>query len=101
MLFDGGGFKAFWADICKNYSKYVLEDIPPIDFSSGSRKYSDVYKDMPLEKQKKAKKQLANVSPKIKRTLPFTDEKTQNVIISHREISKESFSKAGAEENRE
>ncbi len=94
MLFDGGGFKAFWADICKNYSKYVLEDIPPIDFSSGSRKYSDVYKDMPLDKQKKAKKQLANVSPKIKQTLPFTDEKTQNVIISHREISKDSFSKA-------
>lgn len=94
MCFDGGGFKAFWSDICKNYSKYVLEDIPPIDFSSGSRKYTEVYKDMPVEKQKKAKKQLANISPKIKRTLPFTDEKTQNVIISHREISKESFSKA-------
>ncbi len=94
MCFDGGGFKAFWCDICKNYSKYVLEDVPPIDFSSGSRKYTEVYKDMPVEKQKEAKKQLANISPKIKRTLPFTDEKTQDVIISHREISKESFSKA-------
>lgn len=94
MCFDGGGFKAFWADICKNYSRYVQEGIPPIDFSSGSRSYKDVYKDMPHEKRKKAMKQLANISPKIKRTLPFTNEKTLDVIISHREISEESFTKA-------
>ncbi len=94
MCFDGGGYKAFWADICKNYTDYVEKNIPPINFSSGSRKYSEVYKDMSPEKRKKAKKQLANISPKIKRTLPFTDEKTENVIISSREISSENFAKA-------
>lgn len=94
MCFDGGGFKAFWSDICKNYSKYVLEETAPVDFSSGSRRYTEVYKDMPAHKKKKAKQQLANISPKIKRTLPFTDVETQDVIIAHREISEESFTKA-------
>lgn len=94
MCFDGGGFKAFWSDICKNYTVYVENNIPPVNFSSGSRKYTDVYKDMTTEKAKRAKKQLANVSPKAKRTLPFDNEKTENVIISAREISAESFSKA-------
>lgn len=94
MCFDGGGYKAFWTDICRNYTAYVEDSIPPVDFSSGSRKYSEVYKDMSPEKRKKAKKQLANISPKIKRTLPFTDEKTENVIISSREISSENFAKA-------
>ncbi len=94
MCFDGGGFKAFWYDVCKNYSNYVEKNIPPIAFSSGSRNYTEVYRDMPAEKKKAAKKQLANVSPKIKRTLPFTDEKTDNVIIAQREIKKESFDKA-------
>ncbi len=94
MCFDGGGYKAFWTDICKNYTAYVEENIPPINFSSGSRKYTEVYKDMSPEKRMKAKKQLANVSPKIKRNLPFTDEKTENVIISSREICAENFAKA-------
>lgn len=94
MCFDGGGFKSFWTDICKNYTEYAENNIPPVNFSSGSRKYTDVYKDMSPEKAKKAKKQLANVSPKAKRTLPFSDEKTENVIISAREISAENFTKA-------
>lgn len=93
MCFDGGGFKMFWSDICKNYTNYVEANIPPIAFSTGSRKYEDVYKDMSPEKAKRAKKQLANVSPKVKRTLPFTSTKTNEVIISSREISAENFSK--------
>ena len=94
MCFDGCGFKAFWTDICKNYTEYVEQNIPPVNFSSGSRKYTDVYKDMSPEKLKKAKKQLANVSPKVKRTLPFTKDETDNVIISAREISAEKFTNA-------
>ena len=94
MCFDGGGFKAFWTDICKNYTEYVENNTPPVNFSSGSRKYSDVYKDMTKEKLKRAKKQLANISPKAKRTLPFTNEKTNEVIISSREISAEKFKQA-------
>lgn len=94
MCFDGGGYKAFWKDVCKNYTNYVENNIPPISFSSGSRKYTEVYKDMPEDKKKRAKKQLANISPKIKRTLPFTKEKTDEVIIAHKEISENSFNKA-------
>ena len=94
MCLDGGGFKMFWTDVCKNYTNYVENNVPPISFSSGSRKYTEVYKDMSKEKQKRAKKQLANISPKTKRVLPFTEEKTDNVIIVHREISEDSFKKA-------
>ncbi len=95
MLFDGGGFKSFWSDICKNYTDYVVNNIPPIAFSSGSRKYTDVYKDLSPEKKKQAKKQFANVSPKAKRALPFKNNyKTDNVIIVYREISKDNSTKA-------
>ncbi len=95
MLFDGGGFKAFWSDICRNYSLYVSENIPPIDFSSGSRKYTDVYKDFSPEKKKQAKKQLINISPRAKRTLPFeNNDKTDNVLIVYREVNEENTAKA-------
>ena len=56
MCFDGGGFKMFWMDFCKNYTDYVNKGVSPLAFSTGSRKYSDVYKDMSAEKRKKAKK---------------------------------------------
>ncbi len=95
MLFDGGGFKAFWADICKNYTLYVEKNMSPVAFSSGSRKYTEVYKDLSPEKRKKAKKQFANISTKCKRTLPFkNNDKTDNVIIVYREISEEQTTKA-------
>ncbi len=95
MLFDGGGFKAFWSDICKNYTLYTEKNIPPVNFSSGSRKYTEVYRDFTPEKRKQAKKQFANISPKCKRTLPFkSNEKTDNVLIVYREISEEETSNA-------
>ncbi len=90
MLFDGGGFKAFWSDICKNYTLYIEKNIPPVDFSSGSRKYTEVYKDFSPQKRKQAKRQFANISPKCKTTLPFkNNDKTDNVLIIYREIPKE------------
>ena len=95
MCFDGGGYKAFWSDFCKNYSDYVLYGISPVNFSSGSRKYTEIYKDMDKDFAKKAKKQFANISPKDKHILPFEDTKKEDsVIIVHREVSAEKFSKA-------
>ena len=95
MCFDGGGYKAFWSDFCKNYSDYILKGISPINFSSGSRKYTEIYKDMDKAFAKKAKTQFANISPKDKHILPFEKlDKEDNVIIVSREISEESFSKA-------
>ena len=95
MCFDGGGYKSFWSDFCKNYSDYILKGISPVKFSSGSRKYTEIYKDMDKAFAKKAKKQFANISPKDKHILPFEKlDKENNVIIVSREISEESFSKA-------
>lgn len=95
MLFDGGGYKAFWYDFCKNYTKYDLNGVSPIAFSSGSRSYKEVYKDMDEKTLKAAKKQLANISPKIKRTMPFkTLEKTDKIIIVSRQVEADKFQKA-------
>lgn len=95
MLFDGGGYKAFWYDFCKNYTKYDLNGVSPIAFSSGSRSYKEVYKDMDEKNLKAAKKQLANISPKIKRTMPFkTLDKTDEIIIVSRQVEADKFQKA-------
>ena len=93
MGFDGGGYKAFWNDFCKSYSDYVLYGKSPVGFSTGSRNYNRIYKDMEPDFAKKAKKQLANISPKDNHILPFESlEKEDNVIIVSREIEAETFS---------
>lgn len=95
MCFDGGGYKAFWSDFCRNYSDYVLNGISPVDFSVGSRKYTEIYKDMDKGFSKQAKKQFANTSPRDKHILPFEEiKKENNVIIVSREIDADKFSKA-------
>lgn len=95
MCFDGGGYKAFWNDFCENYSDYVLNGVSPVNFSCGSRKYTEIYKDMEPDFAKKAKKQFANISPKDKHILPFESlDEENNVIIVHREIDEDSFTKA-------
>lgn len=95
MCMDGGGFKMFWSDFCRNYSDYVNKGISPLGFSTGSRKYTEVYKDLSKEKAKKAKKQFANISPKLKHRFPFeNDNKEDSVIIVSRKIEEEYFLKA-------
>ncbi len=92
MCMDGGGFRMFWGDFCKNYSDYVNLGVSPLGFSTGSRRYTEVYKDMPKEKAKKAKLQFANVSPRLKLRFPFeNDNKEDNIIIVSRKISSEYF----------
>ncbi len=95
MCMDGGGFKAFWSDFCKNYSDYVLNGNSPLSFSTGSRKYTDVYKDMEKPFKKKAKMQFANISPRDKHRFPFENDNIENnVVIVSRKIEKEYFDKA-------
>ncbi len=97
MCFDGGGFKMFWSDFCRNYTDYNLYGISPVKFSVGSRMYTEVYKDFDKKTLKRAKSQLANVSPRVKHRFPFTpvsgDEK---VIIVSRKIEAQYFEKAKA-----
>lgn len=95
MCMDGGGFKAFWSDFCKAFSDYVLYGKSPLCFSTGSRKYTEVYKDMDKATLKKAKKQLANVSPRDKNRMPFENNNIENnVIIVSRKIEREYFSRS-------
>ncbi len=95
MCMDGGGFKSFWTDFCKAYTDYVCNGTSPLCFAIGSRKYTDVYKDMDKAKQKKAKMQFANISPRDKHRFPFENDNIEdNVIIVSRKIEKEYFQRA-------
>lgn len=95
MCMDGGGFKAFWSDFCKNYSDYVLNGKSPLSFATGSRKYTDVYKDMDKSTASKAKKQFANISPRDPHRFPFKNNvKEDSVIIVSRKIEEKYFTKA-------
>lgn len=95
MCMDGGGFKSFWSDFCKAYTDYVLNGNSPVCFSVGSRKYTEVYKDMPKDFKKKAKLQIANVSPRDKHRFPFENNNVEDsVVIVSRKIEREHFEKA-------
>ncbi len=97
MCMDGGGFKAFWSDFCKAYSDYVLNGISPVCFSVGSRKYTEVYKDMEPGFKKKAKLQFANISPRDNHRFPFQNDNIEkDVVIVGRKIEKDYFDKAVA-----
>lgn len=95
MCMDGGGFKAFWSDFCKSYTDYVLCGISPLSFATGSRKYTEVYKDFDKKTASKAKKQFANISPRDKHRFPFKDNVIEdNVVIVSRTVDEEHFTKA-------
>ena len=97
MCMDGGGFKSFWSDFCKAYTNYVCNGALPLSFAIGSRKYTDVYKDMAKDKKKKAKMQFANISPRDKHRFPFENDNVEaDVVIVSRKIEKEFFEKAVA-----
>ncbi len=95
MCMDGGGFKMFWSDFCRNYTLYASEGISPIAFATGSRMHTDVYKDMDKRTAKRAKKQFANISPKQRHRFPFKNDKPEgSVIIASRRVKSEDFSRA-------
>ena len=95
MCMDGGGFKAFLAAVCARYDG--REAAPP--FLTGPRGYKEVYRDMPEEKRKKAKRLFAgNFAPDNKKLFPFSPEKkddsTQLVV---RTIASDVFGSAAAQ----
>jgi NRPS condensation-like uncharacterized protein len=94
---DGGGFKSFWSDFCKAYTNYVCDGALPLSFAIGSRKYTDVYKDMAKDKKNKAKMQFANISARDRHRFPFENDNVEaDVVIVSRKIEKEFFEKAVA-----
>lgn len=91
MCMDGGGFKMFWSDFCRNYTEYVNNGVAPLSFSFASRRYTDIYKDMPEDKKRRARLQLSNISPRTKVRFPFSQDKCNEVVIVSRRIEKKYF----------
>lgn len=92
MVMDGGGFHQFFRDVSRAYSEFVQSGSFKMNFKTGTRHFSAVYKDMEKDFAKKAKKQLSNVSPKEKKHLPFSEKTSADkVCIAYREIPKEVF----------
>ena len=85
MIMDGGGFKHFALDLCKAYSEISCDDDISLDFRTGSRAYTAVYKDMCESLRRTAKSAIAGVSVREKKALPFSaingDERT--TIVAH------------------
>lgn len=95
MCMDGGGFKAFWNDFCKCYSEYATTGKMPMFFSSGSRKYTDVYKDFDKKTASRAKKQFANISPRDKHRFPFKNNNIEkDAIIVSKTVDADVFKNA-------
>ncbi len=95
MLMDGGGFHQFFYDVSRAYTELTQNGSFKMNFKTGTRHFSAVYKDMEKDFAKKAKKQLSNVSPREKKHLPFSEKSIEDkVCIAYKEIPKELFSSA-------
>ncbi len=95
MLMDGGGFKQLARDLFKAYDETVREGKCNGSFLTGSRAYTEVYKDFDREKKKKAKSQILGNSAHEKKTLPFTKKngREKNILI-FKKIDAEVFNSA-------
>ncbi len=95
MCMDGGGFKSFWTDFCRNYTDYVTNGVSPVNFSDASRAHKEIYADFSPKDRAKAKRLFAAVAPKDKHTFPFTpDDGASKVVIVGKEIGSGLFIKA-------
>ena len=83
MLIDGGGFKQFARDLFSAYNEIEKDGIVSTKFLTGSRSYTEVYKDFDKKTKKQAKMQILGNSAHEKKTLPFTKKsgKEENIII--------------------
>ncbi len=97
MCADGGGFKTFYQDFCRNFNEYVTAGKSPVNFTTGSRSFKEVYKDFSKEDYKAAKRLLANHSAHCKYTLPFTPEReSDKPVIVRRHVNSDIFKAACA-----
>ncbi len=95
MLMDGGGFHQFFADLSRSYTEYVNKGTFTFNFRIGTRHHAAVYDEMEPQKAKKAKTQLSNVSPREKKTLPFTKRgEGDSARIVHKTVSADIFARA-------
>ena len=92
MCMDGGDFKAFLKDFCKNYNDYVLNGISPLELRKGSRSYTTVYKDFSPRDQKAAQNLYRNINKKDDHAFPLTKSSdSDKSFIARRKIPAEKF----------
>ncbi len=94
MCMDGGDLKYFMNALCKNYNDYVEKGISPIDLKTGSRAYTEVYRDFTPREQRMAKNLYKNVSDRDTHKFPLTPNSIQDKsFIARRKINNETFIK--------
>lgn len=88
MCMDGGDFKFWLKDFCRNYNSYVKDKVSPLDIRSGSRSYTEVYNDFSPRDQKAAQNLYKNINKKDNHRFPLTkDSADDKSFIARKTIS--------------
>ena len=94
MCMDGGDFKYFLKDFCRNYNDYSEKKISPLSYRSGKRAYTSVYKDFSNADRKAAQNLYRNINKKDEHAFPFTpDSPEDKSFIAKRTFSEDTFLK--------
>lgn len=92
MCMDGGDFKYFLKQLCKNYNDYVNEGISPIELRTGSRAYTQVYEDFAPSEKKMAQNLYKNINSADDHGFPFTPDNIRDKsFIYRRKLSAQKF----------
>lgn len=92
MCMDGGDFKYFLKQLCKNYNDYVNEGISPIELRTGSRAYTQVYEDFAPSEKKMAQNLYKNINSADNHGFPFTPDNIRDKsFIYRRKLSAQKF----------
>lgn len=86
MCMDGGDFKYWLKDFCRNYNDYVQNKISPLDIRSGSRSYTEVYNDFSPKDQKAAQNLYKNINKRDNHRFPFTESKPEDKSFIARKV---------------
>ena len=98
MCMDGGDFKYFLKDFCRNYNEYVNNKVSPLDFRTGNRAYTSVYKDLSRTDQKVAQNLYRNINKKDSHAFPFTEKSSEDKsFIARKTFDAETFAKIKTE----
>ena len=98
MCMDGGDFKFFLKDLCRNYNDYVEKKISPIDMRQGTRSYKSVYKDLSQRDKKAAENLYRNINKKDDHRFPLTESQNgDKSFIARCNVSADKFLKIKSE----
>ena len=98
MCMDGGDLKFFLKDFCRNYNEYVNNGVSPLDFRTGNRSYTSVYKDLSKTDQKAAQNLYRNINKKDNHAFPLTEKlRDDKSFIARKTFSADTFLKIKSE----